>query len=109
MPIKIGGDMLAMNAGVRRQIEEEAEKLNGRFPGEYLDQQVTIQEEFDQLRGHRIRCELTITTGAGKQIMVRDAAKELKPLIEQVYSNARRSIVKARRQDMQSSPAMISA
>lgn len=58
MLINIGGDTLALDGEIRRHIENEVAKLAARFPGEDLEARATIQEEFDPLHGHRVRCAL---------------------------------------------------
>jgi len=95
---KIGGDMLALDADIRRQIESETRKLTDRFPGEQFDTQVTIKEEFDQLNGHRVRCELSARLSSGHQVVVRDARKSAADAIEEVFNSARRSVRRLRLQ-----------
>ncbi|MGQ9660047.1 MAG: HPF/RaiA family ribosome-associated protein [Thermochromatium sp.] len=97
MVLKIGGDMLALDAAIRRQIEEEARKLTDRFPGERIEAQVNIQEEFDQLHGHRIRCELSAKLGAGRQMVMREARKVASEAISEVFAAARRNVRRLRR------------
>jgi ribosome-associated translation inhibitor RaiA len=97
MILKIGGDMLALDATIRRQIESEAQKFADRFPAEPIEAQVTIQEEFDQLHGHRVRCELSAKLGAGRQVLFRDAQKTPAAAINEVFSTARRSVRRLRR------------
>lgn len=100
MVLKIGGDTLALDAEIRRQIESEAQKLSDRFPGERIDAQVTVQEEFDQLHGHRVRCELSAKLSSGHQVVVRDARKSAKEAIDEVFTSARRRVRKVRRQSV---------
>lgn len=104
MLIKIGGDTLALDADIRRHIESEARKLAERFPDESLDARVTIQEEFDGLHGHRIRCELGMKLAHGRQVMVRDARKSAAEAITEVFASARRNVRKVRRQAMLDHP-----
>jgi ribosome-associated translation inhibitor RaiA len=96
MLIKIGGDTLALDGEIRRHIEDEAAKLAARFPGEEIEVQATIQEEFDPLHGHRVRCELSARTANGGQVVVRDARKSAKEAIDGAFSLARRSMRRAR-------------
>ncbi|MFD2111816.1 HPF/RaiA family ribosome-associated protein [Thiorhodococcus fuscus] len=98
MPIKIGGDTLALDADIRRQIESEAKKFADRFPDERVDAHVTIKEEFDPLHGHRVRCELSAKLCSGRQVLVRDARKNAAEAIEEVFVSARRSVRRLRRQ-----------
>ncbi len=97
MLIQIGGDTLALARDIRSHIESEAAKLAARFPGEDLDARVTIQEEFDPLHGHRIRCELSAKIAQGRQIVVRDARKTAKDAINEVFGLARRNLRRSRR------------
>ena len=92
--------MLALDADIRRQIESEARKLTDRFPGENFDAQVTIREEFDQLNGHRVRCELSARLSSGHQVLVRDARKSAKDAIAEVFNAARRSVRRLRLQSV---------
>ncbi len=97
MLIKIGGDTLALDGDIRRHIETEVAKLAARFPGEDLEARATIQEEFDPLHGHRVRCELSAKIAHGRQIVVRDARKTAKEAIDEVFGLARRNLRRARR------------
>ena len=106
MVLKIGGDMLALDAAIRRQIESEARKLTDRFPGESIDAQVNVQEEFDPLNGHRVRCELSAKLGSGRQVVVREARKSASEAIAEVFATARRNVRRLRCQSvLQLSPA----
>ncbi|NKN34152.1 HPF/RaiA family ribosome-associated protein [Marichromatium bheemlicum] len=96
MSIKIGGDTLALDADIRRQIESEAQKLEDRFTDERIETQATIQEEFDRLHGHRVRCELCIKLAQGRQVVVRDASKSANEAIAGVFGAARRSVRRVR-------------
>jgi ribosome-associated translation inhibitor RaiA len=98
MLIKIGGDTLALDGEIRRHIETEAAKLAARFPGEDLDARAIIQEEFDPLHGHRVRCELSAKMPHGRQIVVRDARKTAREAIDEVFGLARRNLRRVRRQ-----------
>jgi ribosome-associated translation inhibitor RaiA len=98
MLIKIGGDTLALDGEIRRHIEAEVAKLAARFPGENLEARATIQEEFDPLHGHRVRCELSAKIAHGRQIVVRDARKTAREAIDEVFGLARRNLRRMRRQ-----------
>ncbi|MTW21446.1 HPF/RaiA family ribosome-associated protein [Allochromatium palmeri] len=112
MVLKIGGDMLALDAAIRRQIEAETRKLVDRFPSEPIEAQVNVQEEFDQLHGHRVRCELSAKLGSGRQVVVREARKVAAEAISEVFSTARRNVRRLRRQsvlDLAPTPKPIAA
>jgi ribosome-associated translation inhibitor RaiA len=96
MLIKIGGDTLALDGEIRRHIEDEATQLATRFPGEELQALVTIQEEFDSLHGHRVRCEVSARTAQGGQVVVRDARKTAREAIDGAFGLARRGLRRAR-------------
>lgn len=98
MVFKIGGDMLALDAAIRHQIETEARKLMERFPDEPLEAQFNIQEEFDPLRGHRVRCELSAKLRSGQQMVVREARKRPDEAIAEVFQSARQTLRRLRRQ-----------
>ena len=98
MLMKIGGDTLALDADIRRQIESETVKFAARFPDGQIDAHVTIQEEFDPLHGHRVRCELSAKVGFGHQVLVRDARKTAGEAIREVFNAAGRNVRRLRRQ-----------
>jgi ribosome-associated translation inhibitor RaiA len=97
MPIQISGDTLALDKAIRRQIETEAQKLAERFPEERIDAKARINEEFDPLHGHRVRCELRADLGRGRQLVVRDARKDPAEAIREVFVTARRNVQRLRR------------
>ena len=97
MPIKISGDTLALDKAICRQIENEAKKLALRFPDEQIDALARINEEFDPLYGHRVRCELRANLGQGRQLLVRDARKDAAEAITEVFGAAKRSMRRLRR------------
>lgn len=97
MTIVIGGDTLALDQDVRRQIESEAEQLFQRFPEDSIQASVTIQEHFDPLHGHRIRCEFSARIDSGRQVIVREARKTAADAIRETFTLARRNIRKLRR------------
>ncbi len=100
MILKLGGDTLALDADIRRQVESEAQQLADRFPGERIEIQVTVQEEFDQLNGHRVRCELSAKLASCHQVLVRDAGKNASEVIHEVFVGARRNVRRVRRQTL---------
>ena len=97
IPIKISGDTLALDRKICRQIEQEAKKLALRFPEECIDALARINEEFDPLHGHRVRCELRANLGQGRQLVVRDARKDAAEAITEVFGAAKRSLRRLRR------------
>lgn len=106
MLIKIGGDTLALDLDIRRQIEAEASQLAARFPGPPMEGRATIQEEFDQLHGRRIRFELFVKPECGRQVVIREARKNATEAIREAFIAARRSLRRNRYQRLASdSPA----
>jgi ribosome-associated translation inhibitor RaiA len=97
MPITISGDTLALDKAIRRQIESEAQRLAERFPEERIEARARINEEFDPLHGHRVRCELRADLGRGRQLVVRDARKDAAEAIREVFGAARRNVRQLRR------------
>lgn len=98
MVLKIGGDMLALDAAIRQQIETEARKLMERFSDELSEAQFNIQEEFDPLRGHRVRCELSAKLGSGQQMVMREARKSPNEAIAAVFDATHQALRRLRRQ-----------
>lgn len=76
MSIRISGDLLALDASIRSIIEQQAQRLAARFPERGLRTEAKILEEFDPVRGHRIRCELKLDFPGGRQVVVREARRE---------------------------------
>jgi ribosome-associated translation inhibitor RaiA len=75
MSVKLTGDTLALDSGIRGTIEEQATQLRSRFPGQAIKMTARIAEEFDQLNGHRVRFELIASLADRQQIIVREARK----------------------------------
>ncbi|QIK37092.1 Fis family transcriptional regulator [Caldichromatium japonicum] len=98
MVLKIGGDMLALDAAIRQQIEKEGSKLMERFSDELSEAQFNIQEEFDPLRGHRVRCELSAKLGSGQQMVMRETRKLPNEAITGVFDAAHQALRRLRRQ-----------
>ena len=97
MPISISGDTLALDKAIRRQIENEAQRLAERFPEEHIEARARINEEFDPLHGHRVRCELRADLGRGRQLVIREARKDAAEAIREAFGTARRSVRQMRR------------
>lgn len=110
MPITISGDTLALDKAIRRQIENEAQRLAERFPDERIEARARINEEFDPLHGHRIRCELRADLGRGRQLVIREARKDAAEAIREVFGTARRNLRQLRRRVMgQLGPSALTA
>jgi ribosome-associated translation inhibitor RaiA len=99
MSVRITGDTLALDSKLVRRINQHADNLQSATPDQPLDLQVRIAEEFDQLRGHRVRCELVATLSAKRQIIVREAQKKAEQAIDTAFGGLK---TKLRRQRIQS-------
>jgi ribosome-associated translation inhibitor RaiA len=95
--VLISGDTLALDPEIRRRILEAAQRLKQRYPTTPVTLRIGINEEFDQARGHRIRCELAADL-PGKQFVVREAHKEAAAAIAAVFTAARRQLRRIRSQ-----------
>jgi ribosome-associated translation inhibitor RaiA len=91
--------MLALDRKLVRRINKHADPLTQSAPDQQLDLQVRIAEEFDQLRGHRVRCELVATLSEKRQIIVREAHKKAEDAIDAVFSGLK---IKLRRMRIRS-------
>ncbi len=86
MSIRISGDMLALDASIRSIIEIQAKRLAARFPGRDMKTEARILEEFDPVRGHRVRCELRIDLPGRRQVVVREAKKEAAEAVSAAFA-----------------------
>jgi ribosome-associated translation inhibitor RaiA len=93
--VLISGDTLALDPEIRGRIFAEAQRLKQRYPTMPVTLRIGISEEFDQARGHRIRCELAADL-PGKQVMVREAHKEPAAAIAAVFTAAKRQLRRIR-------------
>ncbi|WPL18541.1 hypothetical protein Thiowin_03614 [Thiorhodovibrio winogradskyi] len=75
MHVEIQGDMLALDGQLCRHIRSQAEAFLARFPSYRIELIAHIGEEFDALKGHRVRCELRTSVADRQQIIVRQARK----------------------------------
>lgn len=91
-PVRISGDLLALDPVIREQINTEAEKLQKRYPTTPVVLRIGISEEFDQARGHRIRCELAADLPGRRRLMVREAQKEAVAAIAAAFAAAKKQI-----------------
>jgi ribosome-associated translation inhibitor RaiA len=90
--ILITGDTLALDPAIRKLIDEEAALLKQRYPTTPVALSIAIGEEFDQVSGHRVRCELAADLPDRRQLMVRDAHKEASAAVRAVFATARRQL-----------------
>lgn len=86
MSVRISGDTLALDRKIVRRIERHTQALEQSFPSQPVEIQARIAEEFDQLKGHRVRCELVTTTPDRQQIIVREAQKRAEDAIDTAFA-----------------------
>ncbi|AGA90389.1 Sigma 54 modulation protein / S30EA ribosomal protein [Thioflavicoccus mobilis 8321] len=89
MSIRISGDMLALDASIRSIIEQQAERLAARFPDRKIRTEARILEEFDPVRGHRVRCELRIDLPNRRQMVVREARRDAAEAVAAAFAAAK--------------------
>jgi len=86
MSVRISGDTLALDRKIVRRIKRHADELEQSFATQQFEIQARISEEFDQLKGHRIRFELVTTTPDRQQIIVREAQKRAEDAIDTAFA-----------------------
>jgi ribosome-associated translation inhibitor RaiA len=86
MSVRISGDTLALDRKIVRRIRRHTEALEQSFPSRRFEIEAKIAEEFDQLRGHRVRCELLATTADRQQVIVREAQKKPEEAIDAAFA-----------------------
>jgi ribosome-associated translation inhibitor RaiA len=99
MSVRISGDTLALDRKLVRRINQHADALGQTAPEQTLELQVRIAEEFDQLKGHRVRVELVANLTARRQIIVREAQKKAEEAIDTAFAGLK---TKLRRQRIRS-------
>jgi hypothetical protein len=85
MSVRITGDLLALDKRVKRLITQHAKAIQESFPGREYQIQARIAEEFDQLKGHRVRVELVVTSPDRQQVVVREARKKADESIQAAF------------------------
>lgn len=86
MSVRISGDTLALDRKIVRRIKRHADELEQSFATQQFEIQARISEEFDQMKGHRIRFELVTTTPDRQQIIVREAQKRAEDAIDTAFA-----------------------
>ncbi len=86
MSVSISGDMLALDRKIVRRIKRHAEALEQSFASQHFEIQARVAEEFDELKGHRVRCELITTTPDRQQVIVREAQKRAEDAIDMAFT-----------------------
>ena len=98
--LHIGGDLLAMDRGLRRLIETEAHALNARFHSQNIQLRVRIATEFDPARGHQVRCEIDAAPAERRQVVVREFRKEAREAIIEAFASAKTQLQRLRRRSI---------
>jgi ribosome-associated translation inhibitor RaiA len=96
MSVRISGDTLALDRKIVRRIERHTQALEQSFPSQEFQIQARIAEEFDQLKGHRVRCELVTTTPDRQQIIVREAHKKPEEAIDAAFAGLKPNLRRLR-------------
>lgn len=96
MSVRITGDMLALDKRVQRMIKREAETIEQSFPKREFDIQARVTEEFDQLNGHRVRCELVTTSPEHQQVIVREAQKKVDEAVRAAFAGLKPKLRRVR-------------
>jgi ribosome-associated translation inhibitor RaiA len=96
MSVRITGDTLALDRKLVRRINRHADTLTQAAPDQELELQARIAEEFDQLRGHRVRCELVATLSAKRQVVVREAHKKAEDAIDTAFAGLKTKLRRLR-------------
>ncbi|MBK1629875.1 hypothetical protein CKO31_03785 [Thiohalocapsa halophila] len=96
MSVRITGDTLALDRKLGRRINRLAADLTQAAPDQQLDLQVRLAEEFDQVKGHRVRCELVANLSAKRQIVVREAHKKAEEAIDTAFGGLRTKLRRLR-------------
>jgi hypothetical protein len=90
MSVEIQGDMLALDGQLCRTIRSQAEAFQARFPSHRIQLIARIAEEFDQLKGHRVRFELRTSVADRQQIIVREARKSAEDAIAAAFTEIKK-------------------
>lgn len=85
MSVRLTGDLLALDKRIKKLVNQQVESIHQSFPGRNYQIQARIAEEFDQLKGHRVRFELVATTSGRQQIIVREAQKKAEESVKAAF------------------------
>ena len=92
MEISITGDALILQKSIRDRIEADAKSFASRFNNKPTRIEVKLEEEFDQVKGHRVRCGLSTSLGDRRQILVRESRKKPEDAIAAAFTAAKRTV-----------------
>jgi ribosome-associated translation inhibitor RaiA len=86
MSVRITGDLLALDQRIKQLVNQQSQGILDSFPGRGYQIQARINEEFDQLHGHRVRFELVVSTPGRQQVMIREARKKADEAIKAAFA-----------------------
>jgi hypothetical protein len=95
--LHIGGDLLALDRTLRGLIADEARDIETRFPDQTAELRVRIAEEFDQTRGHQIRCEVVTALADRRQVIVREFRKQAREAVSEAFAATKVQLRRLRR------------
>jgi len=101
MSVRISGDTLALDRKIVRRIKRHVQGLEQSFPGRQFQIEARVAEEFDQLRGHRVRCELVVTTPDRQQVIVREAQKKAEDAIDTAFNGLKPKLRRMRTRSLE--------
>lgn len=96
MSVRISGDLLALDKRLQRMIKTQAAAIQSSMPSQDISIQAKIAEEFDQLHGHRVRCELVATSAERQQVIVREAQKRPEEAIKAAFTGLKTKLRRLR-------------
>jgi ribosome-associated translation inhibitor RaiA len=96
MSVRITGDTLALDRKIVARIHQHMDNLEQSLPSQQFDVQAKIAEEFDQLHGHRVRCELVSMSAERQQVIVREAQKKAEEAIDAAFTGLKAKLRRLR-------------
>jgi len=104
MSVRITGDMLALDKRLQRMIQSQVTAIEASFPNREFEIQARIAEEFDQLHGHRVRCELVAISAERQQVIIREAQKKAEDAIRAAFTGLKQRLRRLRLRRLEKSP-----
>jgi ribosome-associated translation inhibitor RaiA len=100
MSVRISGDTLALDRKIKQRISRHVTALEQSFPSQEFDIHARIAEEFDQLHGHRVRCELITGSAERQQVIVREASKRAEEAIDTAFTGLKSKLRRLRTRNL---------
>jgi len=104
MSVRITGDMLALDKRLQRMIKSQVTAIEESFPKREFEIQARITEEFDQLHGHRVRCELVAISPERQQVIIREAQKKAEDAIKAAFTGLNQRLRRLRLRRFEKAP-----